>query len=75
MTLHEQMTELGRQARTAARQLAKLTTAEKNACLEAMAQGLLQDAPLIQRANSMDMERAAQMGLSSAMLDRLRLDD
>jgi len=75
MTLHEQMTELGRQARTAARQLAKLTTAEKNACLEAMAQGLLQDAPLIQRANSMDMELAAQMGLSSAMLDRLRLDD
>lgn len=75
MTLREQMTELGRQARAASRQLAKLTAAEKNACLEAMAQGLLQDAPLIQRANATDMDLADKMGLSSAMLDRLRLDD
>ncbi len=75
MTLHDQMTELGRQARAASRQLAKLTTAEKNACLEAMAQGLLDDADLIKRANAADMESAAKMGLSTAMLDRLQLDD
>ena len=44
MTLTEQMTELAKQAREASRELAKLTTAEKNACLLAMADALEQNA-------------------------------
>ena len=40
MTLTEQMTRLARQAKAASRELAKLTTAEKNACLLAMAAAL-----------------------------------
>src|SRR5580692_8431209 len=62
MTLNEQMTQLAKQAKAASRELAKLTTAEKNACLLAM-------------ATALDMEHAAKSGISSAMLDRLKLDD
>src|SRR5436190_14737938 len=75
MTLTEQMTTLGQQARTASRGLAKLTADEKNRCLLAMAEALEQSAPDIKAANAKDMEAATQMGLTSAMLDRLKLDD
>src|SRR5436190_684942 len=68
------MTILARQAKAAARELAKLTTAEKNECLIAMADALEQNRDDIKKANSRDMETSAQ-GLSAAMLDRLRLDD
>ncbi len=75
MTLTEQMTQLARQAKSAARQLARLTTADKNACLLAMADALERNAAPIQQANALDMEAGAGLGLSSAMLDRLKLDD
>src|ERR1051326_1389674 len=75
MTLSEQMAELGKQARAASRELARLTTVEKNACLTAMATALEREASAIKSANALDMETAARMGLSSAMLDRLKLDD
>jgi len=70
-----QMTQLARQAKAASRNLARLTTAEKNACLLAMAQALEQNAGSLQQANALDMEVGARMGLSAAMLDRLKLDD
>src|SRR2546422_10795490 len=69
------MTMMAKQARTAARALAKLTTAEKNECLIAMADALEQNRDDIKKANARDMETSAQLGLSAAMLDRLRLDD
>ena len=75
MNLIDQMTRLAKQAKAASRELAKLTTAEKNACLLAMATALEQNASAIQEANALDMEFAAQHGLSAAMLDRLKLDD
>ena len=75
MTLNEQMTQLAKQAKAASRELAKLTTAEKNACLLAMATALEQNADAIKKANALDMEFGASHGLSSAMLDRLKLDD
>jgi len=75
MTLTEQMGQLARQAKAAARELARLTTAEKNACLLAMADALEQHRPAIQEANARDMAAGAQSGLSSAMLDRLKLDE
>jgi len=75
MNLTEQMTRLARQAKAASRELAKLTTAEKNACLLAMATALEQNADAIKQANALDMEFGAQHGLSEAMLDRLKLDD
>jgi len=75
MNLNEQMTRLARQAKAASRELARLSTAEKNACLLAMATALEQNAAAIKDANALDMEFGAQHGLSAAMLDRLKLDD
>src|SRR5215475_5850720 len=75
MTLSEQMAELGQQAKAASRELATLTTADKNSCLSAMATMLERESASIKTANALDMETAAKMGLSTAMLDRLKLDD
>ncbi len=75
MTLTEQMTQLAKQAKAASRELSRLATADKNACLLAMANALEQSGAAIKEANALDMEVGAKMGLSSAMLDRLKLDD
>ena len=75
VTLTEQMNQLARQAKAAARELARLTTKEKNSSLSAMADALEQNRAAIQQANARDMAAAAQSGLSSAMLDRLKLDE
>ncbi len=75
MTLNDQMTRLGKQAKAASRELAKLSTAQKNAVLLAMAEALEQNGPAIKDANRLDMDSGAQTGLSAAMLDRLKLDD
>src|SRR5437667_3494229 len=69
------MTGLAQAAKAASRQLARLTAAEKNACLVAMAGALEQNCAAIKTANALDMVAAARMDLSSAMLDRLKLDD
>ena len=75
MNLTEQMTQLAKQARAASRELAKFTTREKNDCLLAMADALERNSAALKDANAQDMEVAAKLGLSSAMLDRLKLDD
>src|ERR1039458_4127154 len=75
MTLIEQMTQLAKQAKAASRELSRLATEGKNACLLAMAAALEQNAAAIKDANAFDMEVGAKMGLTSAMLDRLKLDD
>ena len=74
-TLIEQMTQLARQAKEASRALARLTTAEKNSCLLAMASALEQNAIPIKQANALDLEAGVKSGLPAAMLDRLKLDD
>lgn len=75
MTLNEQMSELARQAKDASRELAKLTSEEKNRCLLAMADALESAGAALKEANAIDMQAGANLGLSSAMLDRLKLDD
>src|SRR5271170_4641824 len=75
MNLTEQMTQLARQAKAASRELAKLSTREKNDCLLAMAGALEKNSSAIKEANALDMEVGAKLNLSAAMLDRLQLDD
>ena len=75
VSLNEKLTQLAREAKAASRELAKLSTAEKNACLLAMASALEQNTDPIKEANALDMEVGTKLGLSSAMLDRLKLDD
>ena len=66
--------DMGRRARVAAHALVKLSTDKKNAILRAMASELLAREAEILSANALDLERAEENGLSSAMIDRLRLD-
>jgi glutamate-5-semialdehyde dehydrogenase len=75
MNLNEQMTRLAKQAKAASRELAQLTTAGKNSCLLAMAGALENNSGALKEANALDMEVGAKLGLSAAMLDRLKLDD
>ena len=62
-------------ARAAAGELAKLSTAEKNAALEAIAVALEKNAAEIRAANAADVAKAKENGLSAAMVDRLTLTD
>ena len=71
MHLTEQMTRLAKQAKAASRELAQLTTAEKNSCLLAMAAASEKNADAIKQANALDLEVGAKLNLSAAMLDRL----
>jgi glutamate-5-semialdehyde dehydrogenase len=75
VTLTEQITQLAKQAKAASRELAKLSTGEKDQSLSAMADALEKNADAIKEANALDMETAAKNGLPAAMLDRLKLDD
>src|SRR3954471_23697717 len=72
--LQEQILAYGRRARAAARVLARLSSAQKNAGLEAMAAELLAAGNEIIAAHARDLEAAREAGLSSAMLDRLTLN-
>jgi len=66
--------DMGRRARTAARVLSGLPSAVKARALDSAAEAIREAAPAIAAANDEDMARASAAGLSSAMLDRLRLD-
>ena len=70
----ERILEIGARARNAARALARNTTAEKNAALLAAADEIERSPERVFIANEADMQSAIAAGLSSAMLDRLRLD-
>jgi glutamate-5-semialdehyde dehydrogenase len=66
--------DMGRRARDAARVLSGLSSAIKARALDSAAEAIREAAPAIAAANDEDMARARAAGLSSAMLDRLRLD-
>ena len=66
------MTEMLTAAKAAKFEIAKLTTAQKNAALEAMADALLTQQDQILAANALDMA-SAKGTVSDVMLDRLQL--
>ena len=59
----------------AARSLAVASSAQKDAALLKAADGLLASADKLKAANAEDISAAEKAGLSSAMIDRLRLTD
>ena len=61
--------------RAAARGLALLGRAEKDAALEQIARGIEASAPAILAANAADVAEARADGTSAALVDRLTLDD
>lgn len=74
MNLHETLLNLGQQAKTASYQLALLTSAQKNAGLQSIANAMLQQQPAILAANNEDLTAAKKAGLSAALTDRLTLN-
>ena len=62
-------------ARAAARRLAALDSAAKDAALLAIADALEHRAEEIVEANALDMDAGREAGLSAALLDRLMLDE
>lgn len=64
---------LGQQAKQASRDLAKLSTVEKNQLLTALARELVEQTDRILLANERDVAAAASHGISEVMVDRLRL--
>ncbi|MGA2470683.1 MAG: glutamate-5-semialdehyde dehydrogenase [Solirubrobacteraceae bacterium] len=62
-------------AKRASRELATLDTQTKNAALEAIAVALEERIGEILEANALDLEAGRESGLSSALLDRLALDE
>ncbi len=74
MSLPDVLEQIGRQAAAASRVLAQATTAQKNEALLAIAGRIEHEASSILAANEADVKAGAANGLSSAMLDRARLD-
>ena len=75
MNVAEYIHGMAVKARAAAGELAKLTTAEKDAALGALADQLERDAAAIKAANAVDVANAKAAGLKDAMIDRLTLTD
>ena len=75
MSMRDEMIELASQAKAAARELALLETRRKNECLLAMADALEAQGPLIRKANELDLADGRAAHLTTAMLDRLKLDE
>jgi glutamate-5-semialdehyde dehydrogenase len=74
MDLQQQILDLGRRARKAARDLAKLSSEQKNAALLAMADEIMASQTAILSANEKDLKKAEVEALSPAMIDRLKLN-
>src|SRR3954452_362966 len=69
------VTDLALAAKAAARRLATVPSATKDAALHAIADALEARIPEILEANARDLEAGRENGLSAALLDRLALDD
>ncbi len=70
MNLHE----MGKQARWAGRKLASLASEQRTEALSILSEKLLAHAEEILEGNGQDVQRARELGLSEAMLDRLLLN-
>lgn len=66
---------MAKAARAAATQMAKCASNQKNAVLLGMAGEIENNASRIKEANQKDLDRAIEMGLSNAMIDRLTVSD
>ena len=67
------MQQMAQQAKAASREVAQLTTTEKNQLLTDMAQAIRAASTVIIAENEKDLAAGRDKGLSSAMLDRLTL--
>ena len=69
------LTLLGTKGKKASYELAKAAGQDKNDALAKIAEGLIKDIPRILEANQKDVEKAKANNISSALLDRLILNE
>jgi glutamate-5-semialdehyde dehydrogenase len=74
MAIATSVTDICRGAREAARGLARLDSAAKNAALHAVADALVERTEEILEANARDLDAGRDAGLSAALMDRLALN-
>ncbi len=75
MDVKNYMQTLGKQAREAARAIARADSNQKNRALLAIAAAIRRDAVTLLAANARDMEHARANGLDAALLDRLEINE
>ena len=75
MSVQSIIEEMARAAKAASRVLRRMEREQKDAALELMAKRLKERKGNIQKENEKDLSLAREKGLSSAILDRLTLDD
>jgi glutamate-5-semialdehyde dehydrogenase len=75
MSIEQTITDIARNAKEAAKIVARLGTQKKDEALERIAQNLLDEAPTIKGENEKDLKDARDKGLSEAMIDRLTVSD
>jgi glutamate-5-semialdehyde dehydrogenase len=73
MNIETTVVEMAKASRTAAKKLARCSSGEKNQALKIIAEKLIQSSEQILEANSQDVKKARENGLSSAMIDRLTI--
>jgi glutamate-5-semialdehyde dehydrogenase len=75
MTIETTIVNMAKAARSAAAEMAKCGSNQKNAVLSSMADEIEKNASRIKEANQKDLDRAREMGISNAMIDRLTVTD
>ncbi len=75
MSIKDQVVEIARNAKAAANRLATISSEIKNKALRDMADGLIADKDHLIGENEKDLASAQQKGLTSAMIDRLTLQE
>jgi glutamate-5-semialdehyde dehydrogenase len=73
--MREEILAMGKEARTAAHEMAKAGSNSKQEALEHLAGALTKEREKIARANQKDIDEALRKGLSAPKVDRLRLND
>ncbi len=75
MSLKDEAVLLGQRAKAAARKLAPISSAEKNRALHLMADRLEARSEFLLAENKKDLDAAKAARSSSALLDRIALDE
>jgi len=75
MSIEQTITDIARNAKEAAKTVARLGTQKKDEALERIAQKLLDEASTIKGENEKDLKDARDKGLSEAMIERLTVSD
>ena len=75
MDIKARVVEIAKNAKKAAVSLARLPSDVKDRALSDMAEALISKTGLLMKENARDLEKAAQIGLSAVMMDRLTLNE